>query len=93
MLVSSNGKVRRTAEEWRQIMARFHRSGLSQGDFCRRERINFTSFQRWSRRLESTRESFVELQTPVESKGPSTEPFPWIAEIEFPSGCVLRLRG
>jgi hypothetical protein len=37
--------------EWRQLVDRQAASGLSRRQFCTREQINHTSFERWHRRL------------------------------------------
>ena len=47
----SNERVRRTPEEWQESVERLSTTGLSQREFCRRERINVESFHRWYRRL------------------------------------------
>jgi hypothetical protein len=36
----SNGRVRRTPQEWRKLVEQFSTSGLSQREYRRRERIN-----------------------------------------------------
>ena len=46
----SNDRVRRTPEEWQESVERRSTTGLSQREFCRRERINVESFHRWYRR-------------------------------------------
>jgi len=90
----TNGKVRRTAAEWKQILDRFDRSGLSVLAFCRRESIVPTSFHRWRERLGKS--------TPRATKAPEfidviprevTFPAFWSVEIELPDGKILRVRG
>jgi len=84
---SSDGKVRRSAAEWRTILRQFDESGLTRAEFCRRQGLDLTTFQRWRRRLENAQESFVEVAA-------SAEPVaPWAMEIELASGAILRLRG
>lgn len=88
MQIMSNGRRRRTADEWRDILKRFAGSGVGQREFCRRHGLNLTSFQRWHKRLgDSAPGGFVEL-TP-----PHASPSPWALEIELASGTILRLRG
>ena len=89
---TSDGKVRRTEKEWREIAARFHESGLSYREFSRREGVGLVSLQRWCKRLGTASDPFVEIlsATPLPTSTPA-EP-EWLAEIEFPNGCTLRLR-
>jgi transposase-like protein len=87
MLVSSNGKVRRSEQEWREIFARFARSGLNRREFCRKEKINLNSLQRWSGRLGVPRQSeFIDV-TPSREKSSS-----WAVEIELSDGTMVRVR-
>jgi hypothetical protein len=80
---------RRSRADWVEIVGRFDESGLSIRDFCKREGLALSSFQRWQRRLETVTESaFTEIVSPVASAAD-----PWLVEIEFPSGVVLRIRG
>lgn len=83
----SDGKIRRTPGEWRTILGRFQGSGLGRKEFCRREKINPTSFQRWQRRLASAKDAFVEVSPPQKSASV------WAVEIELADGTILRLRG
>ena len=83
-------RTRRSAAEWRAIMARYEASGLSGEGFCEAEGIGKSAFWRWRRRLADgdagggTKAMFVEL-----AAGPSS---PWDAELELGAGVVLRVR-
>ena len=80
---------RRSRADWVKIVDRFDESGLSIRDFCKRESLALSSFQRWHRRLATTEKApFTEIVRPV-----AVAPERWPVEIEFPSGVVLRLRG
>ena len=70
-------RARRSASEWRSIMARFERGGLTGTQFCRSESLSPSTF--W-------RAAFVEL-----ADGPAS-PSVWEAELELGGGVVLRLR-
>jgi hypothetical protein len=92
MRVHSNGKVRRTASEWREIFGRFEKSNLSPREFCHRESLSVESFRRWREKLaakpvKAGADSFVEVA--------SEEAFPafWSLEIELPDGRMVRVRG
>lgn len=43
--------ARRSAEQWRELLAAFGDSGLGVEAFCRREAISVASFYRWRRLL------------------------------------------
>ncbi|MGE0684835.1 MAG: hypothetical protein AB7P69_28485 [Candidatus Binatia bacterium] len=90
MHLTANGRVQRSAAEWRAIIARYERSGAKQAEFCTREGIALHSFKQHYRRrqpMETPAGAFVEVQ-------PQTaEPESWAVELEFPSGLRLRVRG
>jgi len=84
-------RTRRTAAEWRAIMARHEASGLAGEAFCAAEGIGSSAFWRWRRRLaEEDAQSgnggpvFVELS--------GTGAAAWDAELELGGGVVLRVR-
>jgi transposase-like protein len=84
---SSGIRVRRDAEEWREILRQWKGSGLSRVAFCRREGLAPTTLDKWQRKLRSNPEpGFVEL-TPSRGRGE------WAVEVELPGGVVLRVRG
>jgi hypothetical protein len=87
MVVSSNGKVRRNEKEWREIFAKFAKSGLNRREFCRKRKINLNSFQRWSGRLAVPMQSeFIDV-TPGRENSSS-----WAVEIELSDGTMVRVR-
>jgi len=89
MRVTSNGRVRRSAAEWNEILRKFKASGLSSSVFCRREDLVPSSFNRWQKRLSSKASTpFVELVAP----GSSPES-PWTLEVSLPNGVRLEFRG
>jgi hypothetical protein len=51
MRVLSDGRVRRTQAEWRELIARFEQSGLSITAFCRRSKVSRSSFVKRRRQL------------------------------------------
>jgi hypothetical protein len=90
MHLTTNGRVQRSAAEWRAIIARYERGGAKQAEFCRREGIALHSFKKHYRRrqaVESPAGTFVEVPPRV------GEPESWAVELEFPSGLRLRVRG
>ena len=81
MRVMSNGRVWRSATEWREIVTRFEGSGQSRPTFCSEEKINFSSFQRWHKRLAVSGQSdFVDV-TPIPESSSS-----WLVEVELADG-------
>ena len=84
-------RTRRTAAEWRAIIARHEASGLACEAFCAAEGIGSSAFWRWRRRLaeEDARVGnggpmFVELS----GAGAAS----WAAELDLGGGVVLRVR-
>ena len=91
MRVMSNGRVRRSENEWRELLTRCDREQLSAREFCRREKVETSSFLRWQRRLAGTshRADFIAVTKEV-----SSEPLaPWTLELTLPNGHKLRIEG
>jgi hypothetical protein len=88
MRITRDGKKRRTEAEWTELLSRLERSGLSLREFAEQEKVSVGSLQRWRGRLAaSSGEQFVEVS-------PASAPhLDWHAEIQLPSGTILRLRG
>jgi hypothetical protein len=89
MKVMSNGKIRRTRDEWREILSQWEKSGLSAREFCRKQEIQLSSFERWHQKLNgsSGRDAFVALTQapqPVSS---------WTLEVTLPNGSKLQFQG
>ena len=89
MQVTSNGKVRRSAGEWSEVFSRWERSGLTPRGFCRKEKIQLSSFRRWRQKLNDspTGDDFVA----VTAAPPSTSS--WSLEVTLPDGTTLRFQG
>lgn len=85
-------RVRRNEKQWAEILQRFGTSEQNAKDFCRREGVALSSFQRWQRRLGSVAAGeFVELvQGPISSRPPAMT---WDFEVALPNGVCLRFRG
>ncbi|RKY23130.1 MAG: hypothetical protein DRP83_09725 [Planctomycetota bacterium] len=89
MQITSNGRVRRSEAEWREILLRHEKSGLNPAEFCRKEKIRLTSFQRWQAKLSLSGSSGGFVEVTPESASPTS----WTLEISLPGGCRLRFRG
>jgi hypothetical protein len=84
-------RVRRSEKQWIAIMKRFESSSLGSREFCRREGVSPSSFQRWRRRLGSTfAGEFVEL---VPESSPTMVMPSWSLDVALPNGVCLRFRG
>ena len=86
MKTTSNGKIRRSEDEWRGIVGEFEGSGLSQEKFCRRRGIATTSFYAWRNKLgkkEMPATRFVEVVAAQKS---------WDMELDLGCGVLLRIK-
>jgi len=83
---------RRTKTEWTEVFGRFQSSGLSRRDFCRREGLALSSFQRWRTLIAAPEEQgeFVEL---IPSSNADATAGGWTLELSLPNGASIRLRG
>ncbi|MEW6300068.1 MAG: hypothetical protein AB1671_20430 [Thermodesulfobacteriota bacterium] len=91
MPIQHNGKVQRSAAEWRALIARYEQSGLGMAGFCTQAGVALNSFKkRYSQRDRRTHpaEAFVDL-TP----GPVPAAPGWELELTLPNGVRLALRG
>jgi hypothetical protein len=88
MQMLSNGRVRRSEAEWREILDRQKASSLGAEEFCESEGLHLGSFMRWQRKLTADRAAreFVSVRpmAPV-AASPS-----WTLEVILPNGCRLR---
>ena len=91
MPTKSSKRVRRTQPQWTEILRRFESSDLVSREFCRREGLALSSFQRWRRQLGSVAGTeFVEL-IPAASSG--DESSSWSLDVSLPNGVSLRFQG
>ena len=96
MRVLADGRVRRSEAEWRELLERFAKSGLSISAFCRRMKLPRSSFvKRRGRLAPSARPaaSFVEWIAPpaVQSEvAETTRRGAGEFELALPGGVVLR---
>ena len=98
----SDGKVRRSQEEWERIFERFRSSGMTGAAFCRREKIAKGSFEKWKTKVGrgskvvSVAPTFIEWPTPTDVMPVSATNVPTLStgelELSFPGGVTLRWR-
>ena len=87
---SRTGRRRRSEKQWTAILRRFEASGLDSKEFCRRDGLALSSFQRWRQRLgPRSSAGFVELVPSVPGDATSTG---WSLEVSLPNGASLRFR-
>ncbi len=88
---SRNRRKRHTEAEWTEILGRFESSELTSREFCHREGLAPSSFQRWRSRLGSVGPAdFVELVPPATAATPTSG---WSFEVALPNGVQLRFHG
>ena len=81
-------RVRRSQEEWQQLVDEQQRSSLSQRAFCQSKGISVASLQNWKRRLLSREAGeWLELGQVSTATSPG-----WDIELDLGHGVCLRLR-
>ena len=102
MQVLSDGRIRRTAPEWKEIIERFGGSELPIAAFCEKEGVSRSAFASWKKKLGTVQgpvrkktPSFVEITSAARRKSSA----PTVAssasseisfELALPSGVTLR---
>jgi hypothetical protein len=79
---------------WRQLFARFDRSGLSAAAFCAREGVPLPSFYAWRRRLHASpvRPSPRNAEPPADARLVPVRLLAQVpVEVHLPGGTTLRL--
>ena len=98
-LTGSRTLIRRSAEQWQEILQRFEHSGQTQAAFCAAEGLALSTFSLWRRKLNSSRgmipnndaAMFVALPD-SDIPGPSLSTTLWDVELQLGADVVLRLR-
>jgi transposase-like protein len=86
--IGSSKRRRRTAAQRQRLLARYHRSQLSQAEFAARHGIGHSTLARWlsdARADDRAPMPFAEVSLPPASR-------PWAVEIASPSGWTVRLQ-
>lgn len=90
--IPSVRRNRRNADQWRELLDRFERSGQTQEQFCAAHDLVLSTFGRWRKRLRrrslmgSSNALFVELT----QDAPASQP--WDVELQLGAGMYLHLR-
>ena len=61
-------RLRRTPDQWRAIFQHFERSGLTIPQYCQREHLPLSTFQRWRHQLRDHTPTFIDAG-PLHSPG------------------------
>jgi len=93
MRVLADGRVKRSAAEWRTVFEACAESGLSALAFCQRAGIPRSTFTRWQQRVQvvssqAQTATFVELPLSVAASHASLAPGEF--ELSLPGGVTLR---
>ena len=88
---SPSNRTRRTESQWTRILREFEASRLDSREFCRREGLALSSFQRWRRQLGSVAAS--ELVELIPASSPSVPSSSWSLDVSLPNGVGLRFQG
>ena len=94
--MSRSTRNRRTAEQWRALIAEQSECGLSQSAFCKRKKLALSTFNLWKRRLAESdgppatrsgeQDSWIDLGQLASSRSG------WDIELDLGDGVCLRLR-
>jgi hypothetical protein len=87
----ARNRKRRSESEWTEILRRFESSDLTVREFCHREGLPLSSFQRWRSRIGPVSPAeFVEIVPAASVATPLSD---WSLDIALPNGVQLRFRG
>lgn len=82
-------RIRRTPQQWQQIIDQQSRSGKAARQFCADNDLNYSVFCKWRRKLDPGQQAaFVDVSSLV-APGPTPA---WDVELDLGSGITLRLR-
>lgn len=91
-------KIRRSAEQWQQILQEYEASHLTQTAFCENNSIAPSSFYKWKKALKGNgvkASPFIKLPFSLDTD-PETSPDQanpqWRIELDLGQGVMLRLR-
>ncbi len=96
-VATTRSHMRRSAEQWRDLITRFEQSGQTREGFCAEHGLALSSFNRWRQKLRRDfargegvvgEALFVEL-TP---EAASSVTLAWDVELQLGGGMILRLR-
>ena len=81
---------KRTEAEWKVIIKKHAKSGLTMKEFCQRHKLVLSTFKRWQQKLgKKTPAQFVDLSPALTPTGPAS----WEFAVTLPNGIHLQFRG
>lgn len=95
--MSKTTRIRRTPDQWRELIAEQAASAMSQEAFCKHKRLALSTFANWKRRLGATPATQNECAPDpsawidLSSLGVSSSAG-WTIELDLGDGVCLRLR-
>ncbi len=96
--LTRRSRIRRSEDEWRELLVRFEHGGQSREQFCADQGLAVSTFSRWRQRMRlqghedaklSSEAVFVELSS---TDAPDAVASPWDVELQLGKGMFLRLR-
>ena len=94
--MSRTTRIRRTADQWRKLIAEQEGSGLSQEAFCKQKRLALSTFANWKRRLgiepAAETERSPDASTWIDLGSLGARSSGWDIELDLGEGICLRLR-
>ena len=91
-------RIRRSEDEWRELLVRFEHGGQSREQFCADQGLVVSTFSRWRQKIRlqgdtdaklSSEAVFVELSS---ADAPDAVASPWDVELQLGKGMFLRFR-
>ena len=69
---AANRRVRRSSEEWEQILSDYRSSNLTQQAFCEQNGISTVSLSKWRKRLQADKPAgFIPVQLSSDAQSPT----------------------
>lgn len=94
--MSGTTRTRRSADQWRKLIAEQADSGLSQEAFCKHKRLALSTFANWKRRLgtepAAETERAPDSSTWIDLGSLGGRSSGWDIELDLGDGICLRLR-
>ena len=98
-LTGSRTLIRRSAEQWQEILQRFEHCSQTQAAFCAGEGLALSTFTLWRRKLDRSRNMITNNDAAMfvalpdsDIPGPSLSTTLWDVELQLGADVVLRLR-
>ena len=84
-------RLRRTREQWIEIVQQYRQSDYTQTEFCRHNGISLATFNKWIHRLRTETESGFVAITPTESHAGDVQAGGFQVRLTLGNGVVLEI--